>query len=104
MLVVETTQLDRPYLDQDGRPMSANVSMLSRCADLMGARSHRPGQVERHRLHVCRNGRIDLWRKRASLFVPGPRIHRLLRSLKAFQPNRLERQLRGPREPLHPTS
>ena len=29
-LVVETTQLDWPYLDQDGRPMSENVSMLER--------------------------------------------------------------------------
>ena len=29
-LVVETTRLDWPYLDQDGRPMSENVSMLER--------------------------------------------------------------------------
>ncbi len=29
-LVVETTQFDWPYLDQDGRPMSENVSMLER--------------------------------------------------------------------------
>ena len=30
VLVVETTQLDWPYLDQDGRPMSENVSMVER--------------------------------------------------------------------------
>ena len=29
-LVVETTRIDWPYLDQDGRPMSGNVSMLER--------------------------------------------------------------------------
>ena len=29
-LVVDTTQLDWPYLDQDGRPMSGNVSMAER--------------------------------------------------------------------------
>ena len=31
-LVVDTTQLDWPYLDQDGRPMSENVSMVERYA------------------------------------------------------------------------
>ena len=30
VLVVETTRLDWPFLDQDGRPMSENVSMLER--------------------------------------------------------------------------
>lgn len=30
VLVVDTTRLDWPYLDQDGRPMSENVSMVER--------------------------------------------------------------------------
>lgn len=32
VLVVATTRIDWPYLDQDGRPMSGNVSMLERYA------------------------------------------------------------------------